>query len=603
MDHPNEVASSLEQRPPVWVDTLASPLLANEATSFFSNYSYFPFPVSDGPNGSSNTTPVISTCIVASSGTQYKEPAWKWINFLSQQLINTDTGATNNGWVIPARQSVAQNNEIWNSIPENAKSLIEFSVEHAWFGSKVPSMTYLVNSTLTNPNTTSQSLEKDFANLFAETPIVAPTENRTPVFVEPFQTDEKSSEQLTIKFYTSVTNENEERWESLVNQFHETHSTINITLPPANEGIPLVDDYEEYLSNNYDCFVWNTDDMLNSQGTQNLVDISPLLSIENSSFVNDFDKETLGSYEFNNYLLGLPTSTELTLISYNEDLLQELGISEPYEDWDYSEFIRLANIVSTKPGYYGFLFASWDVDFFLSSQNASLIPDPSRLSVAINSPEIKSAVQEFLGLVKTNTFFPLTGDRQNSVEAQQLITSGKVAFWTSTSGNPENWYFLQNNGSIFNIGINPLPVTSQPITQSTTANLGAFISKKGDNQQVCWEWIKFLSENSTSLDGIPLRNSVRDSSNWEATVGSKNAEIYRIAYEQGEFRKYNWKIVGVIQGIFLQALYSILDGKDISSELYTSQAKADQFLNCISPYVNSFSDSIDQAVLDQCSLQ
>jgi ABC-type glycerol-3-phosphate transport system substrate-binding protein len=589
---------------PLWIGAIDTPLFSERGTYAFNQYVFLPFPVSDDSNGIKTTTPVFSTCAVASIGTAQKATAWQLIQFLSRHPVDLDIGDASNGFSIPARQSVTQSTEFWGRIPDEIEETVRFILGHSWYGSKSPKNTFVVNSTIIESTWNDRPLEETLSAISIEVMEPTPRLGLETLVVEPFLPSTRDNfGNQSIKFYTTLTDENTINWSSLVDEFQDLNPEINVTLLFEGNGVPIMNDYAEYLSSNYDCFHWHVDDMLNDMSSQYLTDLTPYLYSEESAFLNDYETSTLELFMYKGNLIGLPASTQLNLMSYNADLLSELGIPEPALDWTFDDFLDMVNTASFAERYYGFLFAPWDVDWFLASQGTKLMGIPDEFEVHINTFATQNSLKVLEDLNQTGRFFFLTGDRQNSFDAQALVSSGKIAFWTSTSGNPGNWYLSQDSSSPFRVGTVPLPITQSPFQQYTTANMGLFISKNSPFPKACWQWIKFLSENPASFDGLPMRRSIRNSSSWESVIGYENAEVYRVAYRQSDFIRYNWDIVGPLHNIFVQALQSIFEGGDIQIELATAQSKADQFLNCISPYVEDFRSYIDQVNIDQCNTQ
>ncbi len=123
---------------------------------------------------------------------------------------------------------------------------------------------------------------------------------------------------------------------------------------------------------------------------------------------------------------------------------------------------------------------------------------------------------------------------------------------------------------------------------------GFIISSKARNPQLCWDWIKFLSEQPYLSMGIPARKSVASSPAWEAVVGKQYADVYRLARARVRPPEPYDPSVGPF-GIWRgQAVAAALNGDDYQKLLPVLQTKAEDYLACMS--------TVDQAKLSNDEL-
>ena len=99
------------------------------------NNGFVPFPVAPDIQ-LRQTTPAQVPCAVMSADTSHPQEAWVWLEFLSRQW-KAETQADALAY-IPARQSIAQTWDYWKWLPDTVIPAVQFSIEHAWYGSKYP---------------------------------------------------------------------------------------------------------------------------------------------------------------------------------------------------------------------------------------------------------------------------------------------------------------------------------------------------------------------------------------------------------------------------------------------------------------------------------
>jgi hypothetical protein len=167
----------------------------------------------------------------------------------------------------------------------------------------------------------------------------------------------------------------------------------------------------------------------------------------------------------------------------------------------------------------------------------------------------------------------------------------------------------------FPVGILPIPPGNAIYSLGPT--FAHIISNQSKHPQVCWDWIKFLSEQPTLMDGVPARKSVAASPAWEAQVGKENAQIYRLAFKnalqdfahiaQDEASK-DYVFDTYFSNLFYywewQIETALVDGDDYTALTPAIQAKAEAYITCTSTidYTNMKEQQVYEAV-KRCSKQ
>jgi hypothetical protein len=136
---------------------------------------------------------------------------------------------------------------------------------------------------------------------------------------------------------------------------------------------------------------------------------------------------------------------------------------------------------------------------------------------------------------------------------------------------------------------------------------GFYISSTSQNPQLCWDWIKFLSEQTNFSMGVPARKSVAASPAWETAVGKEYAEVYRLAAERVSPWDYSYASVAdsPFQTWRGQAVAAALNGEDYTGLLPVLQSKAENYTACISAVDLTKFTSYEEAykVVNDCARQ
>jgi ABC-type glycerol-3-phosphate transport system substrate-binding protein len=167
-----------------------------------------------------------------------------------------------------------------------------------------------------------------------------------------------------------------------------------------------------------------------------------------------------------------------------------------------------------------------------------------------------------------------------------LQSAGKIAFLPVMMGIEDNNVFQADSNKAYKVGIMPLPNTKIgfPLGQHRS-DRSYFISEQSPAPQACWDWIKFLSSQPTSVAGIPARTSMVNSSEWEASVGKERAAAYRAALANfkplGEADNHMNQVQGTLFTWYWDAVKAAFNGQALKPVLAALQQKADGYLRCV----------------------
>jgi ABC-type glycerol-3-phosphate transport system substrate-binding protein len=299
--------------------------------------------------------------------------------------------------------------------------------------------------------------------------------------------------------------------------------------------------------------------------------------------------------------------------------LARRGLKPPANDWTFDDFLALISAAASpdenNPTYgLALEYNLWPVDMFLAGRNlrlADLNADPPRLN--FDSPESQAFLEWLVELADANVLYPassisIESYQENFPVTRQAILDGKVAFWLSWyADNFGGTFQIQDPG--FNLGVAPLPQLGNDWSPRHLV-LGLFISHKAENPQACWEWMKFLSENTAGGYAVPARRSVQEAENWKNQVGPENAATYLASLEGRRLLdQANTYSLGPARDWWLEFLGEAMNGGDPIPLLAELQDKADQFTACLAGSADyqmgdsNQKDLAEQACLNQVDTQ
>ena len=553
-----------------------------------SKYNMVPFPIQSPMEGNA-TTPITATCGVISAGSNHPQEAWLWLNYLSQQWIHGNEQLVYINRSAPARRSVVNNNPYWENIPANAQEAYRYGLEHGWYGSAYPEHLWAITQAIIEATSRGtplvNALQTELANLPRES---SPSKPSEPVVVATPRP--KSAGTTTIRFYSDQVFQDEEKYKRLVEGFYRDHPEIEVELPspwnpadyPGNG-----DDRFYFPAEKYDCFELDLPN-LNMKDLSVIWDVNTWLD-QDSTLRADFYPGQLEAYTVDGHVYGLPASMRPNLMFYNKTLLNRLGIELPKNDWTFDEFIQMATSASTtldRQKIYGFApYANRDVGYLLAGRGVEWIDVGGTFPRAsFNGSSVVDAYRWIDGLRQSGVLLPTTSMDGSDV-IQNALSAGQVAFWTAELTPWGGWYFNPMEKVPYEIGAAPLPNTPVLNTANNPGMSGLFISSKTQNAQACWTWIRYLSEQSDAVAGVPARRSITASPAWEAIVSAANATIYRAALEQndGALRPTSWEN-NILNSMFYfssRALKEVFTGIETGVALSSAQRKVDFVPQCL----------------------
>jgi multiple sugar transport system substrate-binding protein len=578
----------------MWVDVDLMWWIRSQQT----NIGVAPFPVDASGLG---LTPVAVGGLVMSAGTSQPEAAWRWLDFASRQALGAITMGIK---FLPARRSAAEGGGFWTGLNEEFATTLRYVTDHG-YATRSPvsyeAFDSAVNAVFKGEKSADDAmadaqkqaedqLQAEAAERAGATPVptfvVAPPEKETPV----------AEGAVTITFVPGLGSLNLEPFRALADQFNEAHPDVIVNVKMADflSGAPSL----PAMAKGSDCFEWYPS-FQEAQNRDAILSLAPFADADPSFAIDDYLPQALAQFTWQGQLMGLPADITPYIIEYNKDLFDAASQDYPAMDWTWDDFLAIAVKMTQGEGdtkQYGFVAEYYELnDLLLLTERlgAKLIDesaDPPALSY--DDPATIEAMRWYVGLTTEYEVKPVFVTDLNKllassaaiVEREGLITSGRAAMWTSS---PTAAAVFGGRGDL-KVGAAPPPVRADgtsPGALLTTS--GYFISAQTENKQACWQWITFLSEQPTAVQGMPARLSVAQSDAYRQMVGAEHADAYLASVSSSDrpsafqlFTEEEWLTNAIYW--YGQAFGQIVDGKaSVEDALAVAQKLADDYRACV----------------------
>ncbi len=549
----------------MWTDLAINQEYQNENT----NLGVVPFPA-----GKVNLNPVTVAGYWMSAGTAHPRQSWLWLKALTRLEATRQFGRT-----IPARRSVAEETGFWDELDGETVTAYRYALNHAWTPELEWDMPFVlfdaVLSVLKEEKGVEQALaeaQQKALEMTAST-VVTPR----PVAVA---TPQPGDDGTTLTFVSLPTNLDVYR--ELAQAFHQIHPDITVEVK-SGTGV-------REMAQSGDCFSWLFPHVAEERFRRSLLDLQPFLENDADFPLKDFYPQALDAFRWQGDLWGLPADIRIKVVYYNRSLFDQAGMEYPHLDWNLDGFSEKAIALTNGEGeekQYGFvpLYEPDDLLFFVEERGAQLIdttvqpPQPR-----FDDSQVVEAVHWYADLILKYGVQPIPvasasglGDR---ARYSTLVTTDRAAMWIDFGGS-----------QLFSSELQPdKHVASLPWSKNGTGNSAAFcrgyfISKSTPYPRACWEWLKFLSEQLSPVEGLPPRRSLAESAQFRAQVGGETARVYLASlkhidnlepplYEQLPWlkRTFFW---------FYQAFDAIMEGENTAFALDQAQRKAEEYIQCL----------------------
>lgn len=503
-------------------------------------------------------TRATARCLAISAGSQQPQAAWRLIRYLSGQdgpfvLPNE----------FPAYSAQLQNNANWQSFNENEQAVLKAGLDNAWYG------THWLFAALNQEFDNVLAGESDLNSMLLSVLQYSPPETKEP-FEPQFAIQVRSTPDdippgaVFVKFHPSSLNR--EVLEEMVNEFNQNQTDYYIYTNVAQEEADCFIDSSQYIKYQPEAYY----------------PLTPLLEgdAESMALAADLPPGALETTQHNGEILGIPLFILAYATYYNPVLLEQAGLEPPSADWTFAEFWQYAQ-AATQNEVYGFGLGSPALVVIYDSMNSPLIDESGEVPVFLfNTPEVKQTTEFLLKMQYEGVIPELDIDMGDKYWTwRQIILSGKAVFWMSSMDDYLNEELKYEPGM--------LPLPGYIPKYSLTSSPSFFISKNSSDPKGCWEWFKYFSPNPAIYRWIPLRNSVRNSPEYEMLVGTDMASLYRKIIDQMEVKPFEEKgrdtsyLTTGPYFWFQTTIGALKYGEDLNAPLQNVQFKSEAYLTCM----------------------
>jgi len=533
------------------------------------NLGIVPFPV-----GKAELNPILVSGYHMSAGTAHPQESWLWLEFLTRQRLET--------WAqrMPARRSVAEETGYWDGLDEETITAYRHALEHAWttWGWSEPTSKALIRAIFAILKE-----GKGVNEALAEAQLEALQEMATLARVTPqpvaVATPQPAAKGATITFVSLPTNLAPYR--ELAQAFNQAHPDITVEV---KSGAGL-----RQMAESGDCFSWLFPHVAEERFRQYVLNLQPLLASDSDFSLDDFYPQALDAFRWQGDLWGLPADIRMKVIYYNRPLFEQARVEYPGLDWNFDDLLEKAVALTHGEGeekQYGFvpLYEPDDLLFFVEGRGAKLIDATSEPpQPRFNDPQVVEAVRWYADLILKYGVRPAPAGSVSGLGDQgrymALVTTGRAAMWMDFGGS-QLFFDLPPD-----IHVAPLPQGESGISGSAAFCRGYFISRGTPYPQACWEWLKFLSEQLSPVEGLPPRRSLAESAQFRAQVGEETASVYLASLERIDnlgsplYEQLPWLKRTLFW--FYGAFDAILAGEDVGTALGEAQRKAEAYIRCL----------------------
>jgi ABC-type glycerol-3-phosphate transport system substrate-binding protein len=551
------------------------------------------------PGGASN--PVTAGCALISAGTNHSQAAWTFLDYLSRQaLFNTGIYPA-----APARPSVAGSSQYWEQMEAETAAAVRHALEQGWYRrADMPELAN-VGDALLQALAGESTLVESLPTTIEIQPTAPPPPPGTAIAVAtPRGASGPAADALVVEYFPNHgIHGSREAVVALASSFNESQARIHVRIvdrPPPFEGRfgPLE------MAEVFDCFAHNgyIEPFARFYGhdelKQAIYSLSPLMVSEDAAFQNEYNSNWLALNQVDGELFALPGSVRPYIIQYNRGLLANMGLEPPGSDWTVDNFWNLAQAATRREDnrqIYGFVpNILWPSNLLLFVPGAEYPFDPNPpYRPALDTAAAFQALTWLARMAETGVMFPSDYfgahqsweyDRNQRDQQRNLIISGQAAMWVEWAGDgPQN----------IETGIAPFPETDLHATFGQFPDPSMLvISRRTPDPAGCWEWFKFLTAQLDAFNGVSMRNSIRDSSEWLDKVGRDTAVAYEIMISRPRLDvalpgvnypyRYWWSDI----------LHSVFTGEAPAAVLERFQLMAEGFHSC---YMQADESNVAQA--------
>jgi ABC-type glycerol-3-phosphate transport system substrate-binding protein len=539
---------------------------------------------------------------IMSSGTTHPDAAWRWLSFLSRQQVQQPFAGANIVGSVPARKSLAERSGYWKQLDAETKAAVETTLARhesplaslASFESEQQISQVLsqaLDAVVSGKQSATQALAAAQATLDQQvaealsTP--SPTPDTAPIVVATPAPSGPAPGATTIAFNVPLFQA--EQFHRLANEFNQQHPELYIDV----KSVQLDDQMTlARMAAGADCFAWP--DPAAASHISGTLDLQPLIDADGAFAIDDYPATLLAPFQRGTALYGLPYQLQLRALTYNKEAFDAAGLSYPDASWTADDLLNAAKQLTSGADddkRYGYAALGTQIDdllFFLRLLGAQVTRDGAP---NFNDPKVGQAARFYLDQLRNYSPHKQINGYTRSLsiggETFQLVQNGRVGMWFDLPGGIQiirvgpGAEGRQNYTRV----LAPPPGAGQA-TPGSFETSGLYISAGTQQLEACWQWLKFLSADLSTLgNNFPARRSLAESADFTKKAPEGAAAVYA-AYRPALNRapasaQADSDRPQVDMFWFFRAVDRALQGGDLDRELSDAQAKTEQYLACV----------------------
>jgi len=362
-------------------------------------------------------------------------------------------------------------------------------------------------------------------------------------------------------------------YEALVEEFNESYPYITVELVGSGTG-----DADVFVNSHFAL------SELREQG--NVLSLDPFIQQDTSFDLSAFYPGTVEALTSEGEVWAIPAGADMLVMFYNRDLFDQYGVPYPETGWTWDDFLdRALALRDPDASVFGYAPTNRLLDSlsFIYQHGGRIFDDlqnPTRTT--FDDPLTIEALEWYASLIHEHNVAPT----EEQLYDEDLGGAGsvvigvylnRVGMWTgelSERGGGRQVSTTWPGEWKMRWGMVPLPRDAQSAT--LTFIEGYFVSSQAQHPDACWQWISFLSE-QTSYRLMPARKSLAESATYEQRVGGDVAAVAWASLESAMVPSPRLAEFGGAWGIFWRALDAIIGGRSPPEEaMISAQQEAER---------------------------
>ena len=389
-------------------------------------------------------------------------------------------------------------------------------------------------------------------------------------------------EPVTIVFAHSGSDA--EYYEALAQGFHERYPHLTVEMRPRRS-------FQQFQQTNPDADVFVSSSFALSELREegDVLSLDPFIEQDASFDLSDFYPGTVEAFTSEGRVWAIPAGVDMLVMFYNQDLFDQYDVPYPEVGWRWGDFLDTALALrDPEASVFGYAPTDriYDAVSFIYQHGGRMFDDlqnPTRPT--FDDPLTIEALEWYAGLIHEHNVVPTQeqlydedlGGAGSAVVGVYLNKIGLWTGWLSERGGGRRGGDTWPGDWKMRWGMAPLPRDAQSATLMSIE--GYFVSSQAQHPDACWQWISFLSKQTSRLL-TPARKSLVESAAYEQQVGSGVAAVARASMESAMMPSPRLvEFGGGVWELFWRALDEIVSGRSTPEEAMTrAQQEAERIL-------------------------